>query len=72
MSWNTEATFIKYLSLTQSESLTLAEEALLWVETPNPPWEPFYHLGNNKGVLELMKSDYELKPVSHLDNVYFT
>ena len=29
-----------------------------------------YHLGNNKGVLELMKTYYELKHLSHLDNVY--
>ena len=28
------------------------------------------HLGNNKGVLELMKTYCELKHLSHLDNVY--
>ena len=37
-----------------------------------PRSKRIYQLGNNKDVLELMKSDYELKPVSHLDNVYFT
>ena len=31
-----------------------------------------YHLGNNKGVLELMKTYDELKHLSHLDNVFIT
>ena len=31
-----------------------------------------YHLGNNKGILELMKTYYELKHLSHLDNVFIT
>ena len=31
-----------------------------------------YHLGNNKGVLELMKTYFELKDVRYLDNVFIT
>ena len=31
-----------------------------------------YHLGNNKGVHELMKTDYDLEQVSHLGNVLIT
>ena len=51
---------------------TWADENLLWVETPKPAWERIYHLGNNKGVLELLKTYYELKHLSHLDNVFIT
>ena len=31
-----------------------------------------YHLGNYKGVLELMKAYYELKQLSKVDNLFIT
>ena len=49
---------------------TRADEDFLWVETRKPPWSQIYHLGNNKSLLWLMKTFYELKHLSHLDNVF--
>ena len=51
---------------------TRADEELLWVDNPKPPWQCIYHLGNNKAVLQLIKTYYELKQLSHLHKVFIT
>ena len=50
--------------------VTRADEDLFRVETPKPPWQRIYHLGNNKGVIDLMKTYLELKHLSHIDSAY--
>ena len=51
---------------------TRADEDLLRVEKPKPASQRIYHLGNNIAILELMKTYYDLKHLSHLDNVFIT
>ena len=38
----------------------------------NQNYKYIYRCINNKGVLELMKTYYELKHLSHLDNLFIT